>query len=288
MPELPEVETVRRIVECELVGRTVSRVELRLPKLIRDSPLPDLHILVGHRLLAARRRAKILTIDFSENLSLMIHFKLSGQVSVHRESGERFGAGHPVPDFHGPYPHKATHAEMQFDNGTTLYYSDVRQFGWWRLLSSEDVPSALEAFTFGPEAVGNGALNAAELGERLRRRAIPIKTALLDQTVLAGLGNIYVDEALHRSQIHPMRTAKQLDEVALARLAAAIPWALERGIEQGGAKIIHRRAYPMDGFPAVHAREGEPCPACATPIIKTRVGTRGTYLCPVCQASDAR
>ncbi len=276
VPELPEVETIRRIVEREVVGRIVTRVEVRLPKLLRDSPMADIQLLVGRRVLAAKRRAKILAIDFSGGLSLLIHFKLSGQLSIHQRDGRRSGAGHPVPDFLGTYPHKTTHAEIQCDDGVVLYYSDVRQFGWWRLLPTDEVGAALEAFAFGPEAVGENPLDGVALGERLRRRSIAVKTALLDQTVVAGLGNIYVDEALHRSRIHPSVAANQLDEAALTRLAEAIPWALERGIEQGGAKIVHHRAYPIDGFPGVHAREGQPCPVCGTEVVKVRVGTRAT------------
>jgi formamidopyrimidine-DNA glycosylase len=284
VPELPEVETIRRIVERELTGRVVDAVEVRLPKLLRDSPIADAQLLVGRRLEGATRRAKVLAITFSGDLTLLVHFKLSGQLLVVGPCSERSGAGHPVPNLDGPFPHKTTHAELRFDDGSVLYYSDLRQFGWWRLLPTGDVAAALEAFRFGPEAAGERLVTAAELGQRLQRRSIPIKTALLDQSVIAGLGNIYVDEALYRAGIHPTMAANAVDGQLLDRLAEAIPWSLERGIEQGGAKIVHHRAYPVNGFPAVHAREGEACGRCGMPIIKVRVGARGTYLCPGCQA----
>jgi formamidopyrimidine-DNA glycosylase len=285
VPELPEVETIRRIVERELAGRTLESVDLRLPKLVRASPLPDLAALLGQRVLAARRRAKVLIVDWSADLSLLAHFKLAGQLAVQHADGTRHVAGHPVPDPAGPYPHKTTHLILGFSGGTVAYLSDVRQFGWLRLLPTADVPHTIAAFNFGPEAVGPDLIPLPALAARLARRSIPLKLALLDQKVLAGLGNIYVDEALHRAKLHPTRPANSLDPDELARLHAAIPWSLERGIEQGGAKIVHNRAYPRDGFPQVHARAGEPCPTCATPILKTRVGARGTYLCPVCQPS---
>lgn len=287
MPELPEVETSRRIVERELTGRSIVALDLRLPKLLKGSPLPNLEPLVGRAVLGARRRAKVLVIDFSGDLSLLVHFKLAGQLAVHALNGDRHAAGHPVPDPAGPYPHTTTHLILTFDDGRILYHSDVRQFGWLRLLPTADVDAALAAFRFGPEAVGLEAMGAAELGQRLSRRSIPLKLALLDQSVLAGLGNIYVDEALHRARLHPARSANSLDEAELARLAEAIPWSLERGIEQGGARIVHNRAYPRDGFPQVHARRDEPCPTCGTPVFKTRVGARGTYLCPNCQPAPA-
>ena len=283
MPELPEVETMRRMVERELVGLTLESIDLRLPKLIRDSPLPDLGLLRGRQVLVAWRRAKVLVIDWSGELSTMTHFKLSGQLAIVRPSGERIVAGHPVPAPLGPLPHKATHLSLHFTDGTVAHYSDVRQFGWWRLLPTIGVDSALAAFAFGPEGVGPEAITATALGDRLAKRRIPLKTALLDQRVVAGLGNIYVDEALHHSKLHPLRPANSLSPAELVRLHEAIGWSLEGGIRQGGAKIIHGRAYPVDGFPGVHAREGEVCGACGATIIKTRVGARGTYLCPTCQ-----
>ncbi len=286
MPELPEVETMRRIVERELAGHRLAAVDLRLPKLLRESPLPSLDPLVGRRLLGARRRAKVLVVDWEGDLSWLAHFKLAGQLAVEHPGGGRHFAGHPVPDPAGPYPHKATHLVLGFDGGTVLYHSDVRQFGWLRLMPTEAVEAALAAFAFGPEGVGPEGITSADLGTRLARRRIPIKPALLDQGVVAGLGNIYVDEALHRARLHPTRPANRLDGAELGRLHEAIGWSLERGTEQGGAKIVHNRAYPRDGFPQVHARQGEPCPTCATPIVKTRVGGRGTYLCPSCQTED--
>ena len=283
MPELPEVETMRRIVERELTGRTLVAVELRLPKLLRDSPLPTLDPLVGRRVDGARRRAKVLVIDWSEDLSLLAHMKLAGQIAVLRPDGQRHVAGHPVPDPAGPYPHKSTHATFTFDDGTLLHYSDIRQFGWMRLMPSADVADALDAFRFGPEAVGPDRVSAADLRARLARRRVPVKVALLDPTLVGGLGNIYVDEALHRARIHPAQPANTLSDDAFAALCEAIPWALEEGIAQGGAKIVHNRAHPVNGFPAVHGREGEPCFRCGTPIVKIRVGGRGTYFCPTCQ-----
>jgi formamidopyrimidine-DNA glycosylase len=282
VPELPEVETIRRIVERELVGRTLVRVDLSLPKLLRDSPLPDLGQLAGHELLSTDRRAKVLVTHWSGDLSVLTHFKLAGQLAVRRPTGELIVAGHPVPDPAGPIPHKSTHLTLGFHDGAVAYYSDIRQFGWWRLMPSPSVEDALEAFQFGPEGTV-GDLDLGYLAERLGRRRIAVKAALLDQRVVAGLGNIYVDEALHRAHIHPARAANSIDVVELPRLHEAIGWALKRGLEQGGAAIRNGRAYPRDGFPAVHARKGEPCAECGTEIVKITLGGRGTYYCPDCQ-----
>lgn len=282
MPELPEVETARRIVETRLVGKTVERVDLRLPKVLRDSPLPDAQAIVGATVVGARRRAKVLAIDFSNDLSLMVHFKLSGQWAVLLPDGQRLVAGHPVPVPNGKYPHKSTHADIVFTDGTIAHYSDIRQFGWWRLMPSGDVGAAFESFGFGPEGIG-GELDARTLGAAMARRGIPIKTLLLDQSFVAGLGNIYVDEVLHRARVHPATPANALSVVKRKAILTEVPWVLEQGIKQGGAKIIHSVAYPIDDFPAVHGREGEPCNRCGKTIVKTRVGGRGTYYCPNCQ-----
>jgi formamidopyrimidine-DNA glycosylase len=283
MPELPEVETIRRIVERELVGRTLTGIDLTLPKLLRDSPMPTLDLLLGRTLESVDRRAKVLVTNWSGDLSVLTHFKLAGQLAVRRPDGTMVVAGHPVPNPEGDYPHKATHLTLQFDDGTIVYYSDIRQFGWWRLMPTEDVPEALAAFQFGPEGIDGDGFDRDEFANRLARRRIAIKPALLDQRVVAGLGNIYVDEALHRAHIHPATPANRLTGNQIEALHEAIGWALERGIEQGGAEIRHGKAYPRDGFPAIHAREGEPCMTCGTAIVKTTVGGRGTYFCPTCQ-----
>ncbi len=200
MPELPEVETMRRLIERELVGRTVEGIDLRLPKLMRGSPLPSLDPLIGRRLLGARRRAKVLIVDFDGDLSWLAHFKLSGQLAIEHAAGERFVAGHPVPDPSGGFPHKATHLIVRFAGGTTLFHSDIRQFGWLRLMPTSAVAATIAAFAFGPEAVGEEAVTLPDLTTRLAKRRIAIKQALLDQGVIAGLGNIYVDEALHHAE----------------------------------------------------------------------------------------
>jgi formamidopyrimidine-DNA glycosylase len=282
MPELPEVETVRRIVETHLVDKTVERIDVRLPKVLRDSPIPDPQVLVGAEVVGARRRAKVLSIDFSNDISLMVHFKLAGQWAVVLPDGLRVVAGHPVPAPDGELPHKSTHADIIFADGTVVHYSDIRQFGWWRLLPSADVQAAFEAFGFGPEAVGS-TLNKAALVTAMKKRGIPIKTLLLDQSFIAGLGNIYVDEVLYRARVNPAAPANSLSRARQESILDEIPWVLEQGILQGGVKIVHSVAYPVDNFPAIHGREGLPCNRCGTPIRKTRVGARGTYYCPRCQ-----
>lgn len=263
------------------MGNTLEHIDLRLPKLLRDSPIPAIEVLAGATLTGTRRRAKVMVLEFSNNLAMLVHFKLAGQWAIFLPDGQRFYAGHPIPKPDGEYPHKSTHATFTFSNGTVVQFSDIRQFGWWRIMDSADVDAALDAFGFGPEATGD--LDATALADAMARRGIPIKTLLLDQSFIAGLGNIYVDEVLWRVRIHPATPAKALSTAKRRAIIGEIPDVMAEGIRQGGAKIIHNIAWPENGFPAVHAREGEPCMRCGTAIQKTRVGARGTYFCPKCQ-----
>lgn len=281
MPELPEVETIRRLCDSYLVGHTVTGFDVTLPKLLRQSVLPGPERLVGTTLLAVGRRGKVLNLAFGDDLHLLIHFKLAGQWAIVLPNGQRHVAGHPIPKPDGELPHKSTHASMTFDDGRVVWYSDIRQFGWFNLVPAHLTQSILDDLELGPEATDP--LDEVRFRSLLAKRSVPIKAVLLDQKVLAGLGNIYVDEVLFAAGIHPSRPARSLTGAETMKVAASIPPILAEGIRQGGASIIHGRAHPDNGFPAVHGREGEPCTRCHRAILKTRVAGRGTYLCPRCQ-----
>ncbi len=269
------------MVETHLTGRTVTGVEVSLPKLLRQSEITDPAVLIGRAITGARRRGTVLDIGFSGDLDVLIHFKLAGQLAIDLPDGTRYVAGHPVPKFDGELPHKSTHAKITFDDGRIAWYSDIRQFGWLNILPSDDVPAVLEALAIGPEATEP--VDVSRLAGLFARRSVPVKAVLLDQGVLAGLGNIYVDEVLFASGIHPATSAKTLDVGEIETIAGHIPTVLAEGIRQGGATIIHGKAVPDNQFPAVHGREGEGCFRCGTVIVKTRVAGRGTYYCPTCQ-----
>jgi formamidopyrimidine-DNA glycosylase len=280
MPELPEVETIRRHLAKALPGREVAGVELRLPKLLRTEPGRALDDLVGRRVAGVGRRAKLLLFDFDGDLSLVAHLKLTGQIIHQSASGERRCGGHPVPAFDAPMPHKSTHFTMTFDDGGRLFLTDIRQFGHLRLVDAAAVPALLAAEGYGPDALDPD-LTPAALAERLRARPnARLKPVLLDQTVIAGLGNIYVDEALYSARLHPLRTPGSLSAAEVEALLAGIRDALDHGLRQGGFTILNGRARPLDGYPRVHGLAGAPCPRCGTPVMKTTVGGRGTYLCP--------
>ncbi len=281
MPELPEVETARRLSEEHLVGKRVAGIDVRLPKILRDSPVSTTDVFIDATLIDARRRAKVMTLDFSNDFSLMLHFKLAGQWAIFLPDDTRHVAGHPHPKPDGEYPHKSTHASITFEDETIVYYSDIRQFGWWRIMETDAVTEALNAFGYGPEATSD--LDVNGLADAMLRRGISIKALLLDQSFIAGLGNIYVDEVLWRARVHPAAPANAISTVKRRAIVREIPGVMAEGIRQGGAKIINNIAHPVDGFPAIHARAGEPCLRCGTSIQKMRVAQRGTYVCPKCQ-----
>jgi formamidopyrimidine-DNA glycosylase len=267
MPELPEVETVRRSLAGVLAGRRIAETTRISWERTIAEPAPELfrELLRDRLITGVDRRAKYLIIRLDRGESLVVHLRMTGRLTIEDDAAE-------------PDPH--THVVLRLDGGGQLFFRDTRKFGRIWLLDAEGLRVLQQHL--GPEPLDE-ALTAEEWRTLLRRRKGRLKPLLLDQKLIAGLGNIYVDEALHRANIHPTLPANAVRGADLVRLHEAIGWALERGIEQGGAKIVHQKAYPRDGFPAAHGREGEPCLACGGDIAKTRVGGRGTYLCPTCQ-----
>jgi formamidopyrimidine-DNA glycosylase len=277
------VETARRGIAGQLVGRTVTGFELTLPKLIVAENSCSLDDLIGVKLTEARRFGKYLLLTF-DSLSAVIHLKLSGQLIARGSGIPGFAAGHPVPAYDAPMPHKSTHLRLDFEGDAHLYLTDIRHFARVWLMPHEDVPAYLQSIKLGADLL-SPEFTAKYLGERLKRRpASKIKPALLDQSVIAGVGNIYADESLWQAKLHPERLAGTLKPAEIKRLYQGIVTSIELALPTGGARILITKAQPEVGeFPFVHGREGLPCPRCGTIIIKTRVNNRGTYLCPRCQ-----
>jgi formamidopyrimidine-DNA glycosylase len=273
MPELPEVETIRLALEPHLVGRRLERVEIHDPRLVRPfEPKAVAAELEGERVSALQRRGKYLIVRFESGRALLIHLRMTGNLR-HAEPGSL-----PID----PY----RRAVVKLDDGSDVAYRDVRRFGTWLLLEPDELDSYL-AMRVGREPLERG-FTTRRLAERLARRRAPVKAALLDQRTVAGLGNIYVDEALWRAQVHPLRPAGTLDQDELTRLTRGIRDALKAGIARQGASLRDystpdgRRGRMQDEF-RVYGRAGEPCPRCGTPIEKIRASGRGTWYCPACQ-----
>ncbi|MGA7672792.1 MAG: bifunctional DNA-formamidopyrimidine glycosylase/DNA-(apurinic or apyrimidinic site) lyase [Nitrolancea sp.] len=288
MPELPEVEGARRAIAEQLVGRRVVDFELWLPKLIVSESGLWLDDLRGQTFTGVDRFGKYLFLTF-DDFSAVIHLKLSGQL-VGRGSGiPGFAAGHPVPAYDAPLPHKSTHLRLDFEGDAHLYLTDIRHFGRVWLMPHGAVNDYVTGLKLGPDLL-SPKFTRKFLEERLtRRKGTKIKPALLDQSVVAGIGNIYADESLWQARIHPERLSGSLSKGEVKRLYDGIVTTMEYAVPIGGAHILNTKAQPDVGeFPFVHGREGMPCPRCGTTIIKTRVNNRGTYLCPKCQRMPKR
>jgi formamidopyrimidine-DNA glycosylase len=273
MPELPEVETIRLALEPHVVGRTFERVEISDPRLVRPfEPLAVQAELEGERVAALERRGKYLIVRFESGRALLIHLRMTGSL--------RHAAHGSLAD--DPY----RRAVVNLDDGADVAYRDVRRFGTWHLLEPDELDDYLGR-RLGGEPLAR-TFTARRLAERLANRRAPLKAALLDQRTVAGLGNIYVDEALWRAQLHPLREAGSLEADELQRLTKAIRNALRAGLARQGASLRDystpdgRRGRAQERF-RVYGREGEPCSRCGTPIDKIRVGGRGTWYCPSCQ-----
>ena len=273
MPELPEVETVRRRLEPALVGRRFERVEIDDPRLTRpEDPAEVAAELTGERVEALERRGKYLVVRFESGRVLLIHLRMTGTLL------------HAAPGKPTDVPHRR--AVVNLDDGSDVVYRDVRRFGTWLLVEPDALDSYL-AQRLGGEPLGR-TFTTRSLAASLANRRAPVKAALLDQRTLAGLGNIYVDEALWRARIHPRRPARGLDADEVRALREGIKRALEAGIKRQGATLRDYRqpdgsAGSMQNEFKVYGRLGEPCDRCGTPIEKARVAGRGTWYCPACQ-----
>ena len=274
MPELPEVETVRARLAPRLVGRRFERVEIFDWRLTRpEDPAGVAAELEGETVAALDRRGKYLIVRFESGRVLLIHLRMTGQL-LHANGGPP-----PAEDVH-------RRAVVRLDDGSDVVYRDVRRFGTWQLLDEDELTPYL-AERLGGEPLLRS-FTTKRLAEALDGRRAPLKSALLDQRRLAGVGNIYADEALWRSRLHPLRPAGGLDADEIAALRRGIRAALRAGIARHGATLSNYRT--PDGSPGrmqeefkVYGREGEPCERCGTPIEKIRAAGRGTWYCPSCQ-----
>jgi formamidopyrimidine-DNA glycosylase len=319
MPELPEVETVRRGLSTLIVGRRVKAVVSDTTKSFPNADADVRQFLIGATINGVRRRAKVLLIDLSTEYTLVIHLKMTGQmvfvgdrasVSIHSGDGfatvvdvplsertrnrslseERFGAGHPSDSLVGVLPDKTTRVEITFIDGSHLYFNDQRKFGWMKLIPTLEVPNIDFMKKVGPEPL-EADFTSREFASRFARRPrTSIKAALLDQTVVAGVGNIYADESLWGAKIHPLRQVATLTPDEFKRLYGELRSVMNLAIDKGGSTDKNyvnaegKRGSYMD-FARVFRREGKLCPRCGTTIIKFKAAGRGTHICPQCQVA---
>lgn len=313
MPELPEVETVRRGLQSLIVGKRVAAIRAHdSPKSFPNDPGSVEQFMVGASVVAVRRRAKVLMIDLDSDYTLVGHLKMTGQLvyvadtepaldpSSHTSSplledvllsGGRFGAGHPNDSLIGGLPDRSTRVTIGFDDGSHLYFNDQRKFGWLKLYPTVEVPNIDFMRKVGPEPLEDS-FTAKGFIQRIRRRnGTTIKAAILDQTVLAGVGNIYADESLWGAKLHPATRVRDVTDKQLADLLGEIKFVMNLSIDKGGSTARNylnaegRKGSYLE-FARVFRREGLACSRHADVTIeKIRVAGRGTHICPVCQTA---
>lgn len=287
MPELPEVETVKRGLLKLIVGKNVLAASSDNLKSFPNSPTDVQEFLVGAKVTDVRRRAKVLMIDLSTKYSLVIHLKMTGQL-VFVDKTDRFGAGHPNDSLVGSLPDKSTRVDIQFLDGSHLFFNDQRKFGWVRLMPTDEIKDIDFMKRVGPEPLEESFTVEQFIARFKRRGKTTIKAALLDQSVIAGIGNIYADESLWAAKINPKRSVDSISVSEFEKLYKEIRSVLELSIEKGGSTNRNyvnaegKKGSYMD-FARVFRREGQACPRCGAEIIKLRVAGRGTHICPECQ-----
>ncbi len=299
MPELPEVETIRRGLSRLIVGKKIVHVTFDTPKSFPNDAHAVEQFLVGATVTAVHRRAKVLLIDLSSGYTLVTHLKMTGQLVYisQREAGQgkregvgeaRFGGGHPTDSLIGALPDKSTRVQITFLDESRLFFNDQRKFGWMRLVPTIAVADLDFIQRLGPEPLEDDFTPAVLQARLQRRKGTSIKAALLDQSVIAGIGNIYADESLWGARLHPATLVRDIPPSAFILLHYEIVSILALSIEKGGS--TDKNYVDAEGkhgsyltFARVFRREGEACPRCGTTIEKLRVAGRGTHVCPQCQ-----
>ena len=282
MPELPEVETVRRGLSPVMASAVIAEALVNRPDL--RWPFPDnmASRLTGKRVLRLRRRSKYILADLDSNETLLIHLGMSGRMLISGDPMGQFVHAHPAPEKHD-------HVVFNMDNGARITFNDPRRFGAMDMFATASGDTHPLLASIGPEPLGN-AFNEAYLIEALAHRNTPMKSALLDQKTIAGLGNIYVCEALFRSKIHPTRPARRVSKTRVASLVPIIRDVLNDAITAGGSSLRDFRqadgelGYFQHSFD-VYGREAEPCrtPGCRSTIRRIVQSGRSTFYCPTCQ-----
>ncbi len=285
MPELPEVETIKRGLGQVLPGLTIVDIEV-LPD-PRFHYKYDIADALDQSIVSIDRMAKVLILHLKNDKSMLFHLKMTGQL-IYESEEDRYAGGHPIPPLNSPMPNKTTHVIFSFDNGAKLYFNDLRKFGWIKVIPTAAIQNDNLLKTIGPEPL-DPKFTAKELFDRLqRKKKTPIKTALMDQTVVSGIGNIYSDEALWLAKIHPKRLAGALSKKEVDEIYKGIVKSLQVAIEHKGSSsksyVNHKgEAGTFLEYANAYHHTGLPCKRCGTPIVREKINGRSAHYCPKCQ-----
>jgi len=283
MPELPEVETIARRIAPHLLTKKLQKIVVLHQKCVRGSTT----LVESACVTKVLRRAKLLLIHFDNGNSLLIHLKMTGQV-LYQDEKMRLGGGHPTADWIADLPSKHTRAILEFSGNSRVFFNDMRLFGWIKVVSKLQLQQELKVFA--PDVISPEISSEYFFG-KLQQTRRPIKIVVMDQSVAAGVGNIYANDALHLSKLHPARLANSLSRPESDAVLVALQEVIYLGIAHQDATIHSFRH--IDGFAGtyqditrVYGRDGKLCQTCRTKIKKIKLGGRGTYFCPTCQPSS--
>lgn len=287
MPELPEVETIRADLSRVIVNKKIKNFEVRVKKAVHPQSVKKIKAdLVGAKIIAAKRRAKMLILSLDTKQHLLVHLKMTGQLIYEPTNGRVIMGGHPQPGGHLNLPNQYTRAIFTFTDRSKLFFNDLRKFGWLRTASQAELEEMVAKV--GPEPLSPDFTLPYFAGILRRYPNRPIKQILLDQRLIAGIGNIYADEAAHLSGILPSRKAGSLKPAEIATLYKNIVGVLKLAIKKKGTSSRNYRR--VDGGEGgmvkhlkVYGRGNKPCLTCFTPLKKTKLAGRGTHFCPKCQ-----
>ena len=283
MPELPEVETVKRRLNEVVVGKTIAQVEVLRQKSFQGDPQK----ILNQTITQVSRRAKLLRIEITGPYDCLVHLKMTGQL-IYVGQGERVGGGHPTADWIHQLPGDHTRVIIFFKDETRLFFNDMRVFGWIKVADDQAVKN--EFSKYGPD-VNQPEFSVDYLQEKLSSRTIPIKQAILIGQIVGGIGNIYACEALYQAKIDPRKPAQELSGDELERLVSALKQVIDKAIKFGGTTFDGKYVDTNDlagnyqDQLKVYGQEGETCPdqECDGKIEKIKISGRGTYFCSSCQ-----
>lgn len=286
MPELPEVETVVRGLNRLILKKKIAQVKHDWPKSFPNLEKDVNDFMIGAEILKVQRRGKAIIIKLNNGWALVTHLRMTGQMVYRGE--ENWGAGHPNDDFLNDLPNKSTRVEIDFEDQTKLFFNDQRKFGYMKLLPEPEIEELSFFQKLGPEPLEDNFTVEIFKERLLKKKNSLVKPTILDQSVIAGVGNIYADEALWRAKIHPETRIKVFSNIDFKNLHESIRFVMNKSIEKGGS--TDRNYVNADGsrgnyleYAAVYHKNGQPCKRCGTEISKIRVGGRGTHFCENCQ-----
>jgi formamidopyrimidine-DNA glycosylase len=287
MPELPEVETLRRELISAIKGKTIKSVQVKVPKMVKPLTVAKFQQKIKNKkILGIDRRAKVLIVKLSGENFLMIHLKLTGQLIFQPKKGKVVVGGHPQKGGTEALPNKFTHIIFEFTDKSKLYFNDLRKFGWMKIVDKQQVNKLAKEFGVEPLSKGFTLNGFKEILKRYPNRKI--KQILLDQKLIAGLGNIYADESCFCAKIKPTRVVKRLRDKEIQDLFKCVPKILKFAVLKKGTSAdtyvqLSGKPGGMIPYLKVYRRKGKKCKRCQGVVEKIKLNGRGTHFCSQCQ-----